>query len=448
MIDILTSLFYFLIALSILVTIHEYGHYKVARIFGIKVLRFSIGFGKSLYSRKMRNGTEFSISMIPLGGYVKMLDEREGEVSEEEKPFAFNRRPVFQRIAVVCAGPMANFLFAIFAFWLVYMIGVKSYAAFVGNIVPNSLASLADIQQGQEILSVDEQATPTMESAYLALMSRTGDSGELTLTMQNNTLEQQKKVVLNLSHSSLEYKSIFDVLGFDLDLPSIKAKAWEVLPGHPGAKAGLRSGDEIISVNGIVINDWLQFVSYIRERPNSNINVEFIRDNIVHKTILHTESHKTESGDVGFIGMQVDQRWYDQFVKIERYSPIEALSKSIQHTWDLSVLTVKMLYKMVSGKATWENISGPISIAQGAAHSAKSGIETYLAFLALISVSLGVMNLLPIPLLDGGHLLFYLVEFITRRPIPAQLQNIGFAIGIMILLGLTGIALYNDFTRF
>lgn len=440
-----------LATLAILVGIHEYGHYWVARRCGVKVLRFSIGFGKSIATWKDKYGTEFSFALIPLGGYVKMLDEREGEVSAEELDQAFNRKPVLQRMAVVVAGPAANFLLAIAAYWFLFMSGESGIVPRIGSVEAGSVAEMAGLEAGQEIVSIDGVDTPTWQAVSFRLLDRIGDSGPIHFAVKypNSDVIYESEAVLDVWLSEQETPDLFGGLGLTMYRPEVLPRFEEVTQGAPADKAGLQSGDLALRADGVSMTLWMDFVDYVRARPGEPINLEYQREGELRSTTLTPDSITDNNGDtIGRVGLgpQLPELPEDMKRSFDR-GPVESLVASVKRTTELSVFTLNSIKKMVMGLISPKNLSGPITIAKVASASAKSGLEAYISFLALLSVSLGVLNLLPIPVLDGGHLMYYTIELLFGRPVPEKIQMMGYQVGLFLVLGIMVLAVYNDIAR-
>lgn len=449
--ELIQTILAFVVALGILVTVHEYGHYWVARRVGVKILRFSIGFGRGLWStNKGEDETEFVIAAIPLGGYVKMLDEREGEVPDELRHRAFNNQTLGARTAIVLAGPMANFLFAFVVYWAMYIAGVSGPRPVVGEVIPHSLAATAGLKTGEEIKGVNGQSSPTWDNVFRSATTAILDSSSIVLRVVNEDGYERDVLISlgNISVDDLSRGKFFDKVGFEPYRVPIEPLIGRVIAGDPAALAGIRSGDRVISADGNDITTWLEWVEYVRARPEEAINVILQRDS-VRLTLSLTPKRVERNGTVfGRIGAEVDVSNVDAVpLGTERYGIWQAMPRAIERTGEVVTITLKFLRKMVLGEASMENLSGPISIASYARQSAEMGFSRFLDFLGLVSISLGVLNLLPIPLLDGGHLLYYLIEFATRRPVPESVQLIGHQIGLVFLLGLMGLAVYNDIVR-
>ena len=440
-----------LATLAVLVAVHEFVHFWVARRCGVKVLRFSIGFGPALYNWRDRLGTQYSISAVPLGGYVKMLDEREGEVPEQELEQAFNRKPVLQRIAVVSAGPLANFVLAIAVYWLLFLGGEAGYAPLIGEVEPGSLADVAGLEAGQEIIAVDGQETPTWQALSFRLLDRIGDTGTVAFAVKypGSDVVYESEVHLDRWLSDQEQPDLFGGLGIAMYTPAVPPLVDQVVPGGAADRIGMVSGDLVLRADGVDLPLWMDWVEYVRERPEQAIELEYERDGELIRALIVPDREVDESGEafgrVG-LGVALPDMPPEMLREFDR-GPLQALGASFERTGELTVFTLKSIKKMIQGLISPKNLSGPITIAKVASASAKSGVEAYFSFLALLSVSLGVLNLLPIPVLDGGHLLFYLVELLAGRPVPEKIQAVGFQLGLFLVLGIMVLALYNDFSR-
>ncbi len=449
--DLISTIAITLGTLGILVAVHEYGHFWVARRCGVKVLRFSIGFGKSLCSWRDRHGTQYSIAAIPLGGYVKMLDEREGEVAPEELDQAFNRKPVLQRIAVVAAGPLANFALAIVAYWALFMGGETGYAPVVGAVEVGSVADLAGLEEGQEIIAVDGEETPTWQALSFRLLDRIGDSGSIHFTVKypDSDMVYESEAPVQRWLADQEEPDLFKGLGLRLYTPEIPPVVGEVVADGAGARAGLQPGDQVLSADGIAMPLWMDWVDYVRARPGQAMTLELRRDGEPRTVTITPEAVTEADGEVvGRVGIAVQQpAMPDAMLREFQRGPLESLGAAVTRTGDLTVFTLSSIKKMLQGLISPKNLSGPITIAKVASASAKSGLESYIGFLALLSVSLGVLNLLPIPVLDGGHLLYYTVELVVGKPVPEKIQVLGYQVGLFMILGIMMLALYNDFAR-
>ena len=446
---VLSSIFFFIVALGILITVHEFGHYWVARKAGIKVLRFSVGFGKPLWSKTAgKDQTEYVVAAIPLGGYVRMLDEREGEVAPEEVHRAFNRQSLGKRVAVVFAGPLFNFILAIVAYWLIFVVGVTGMKPIVGEVSEQSIAAMGGLQQGDHIVEIGGRTTPTWEVAVVAMLDNALNTGKVAIKVEEaDTARQVERVILlDKIPEDLNRGGLLDFIGIRPYRPLIPPIIGKLAPNGAAESAGVLVGDKVIAADGQTIKDWEQWVDYVRARPEQAIVVEVERDGARYELEI---TPARVDGNVGKIGAGVRLLEMPDELKSEvRYGAGEALINATIKTWDMSILTLRMLGKMVIGDISLSNLSGPISIARYAGYSASIGFISFLSFLAIVSISLGVLNLLPIPMLDGGHLFYYLVEFIKGSPVSEATQILGQKIGVAMLLGMMVLAFYNDILRF
>ncbi len=442
----------FVIALGLLIAIHEFGHYWVARRVGIKVLRFSIGMGKSLWTRVSKvDGTEFTIAAIPLGGYVKMLDERVDTVSPGERHMAFNQKPLWARAAVVIAGPLANFILAFLAYWLVMMIGISGIAPLLGPVAPDSPADIGGFKPEDRLLSVNGTATPSWSDARLALLDAGLDTSVPALIEVETVSGIRTTRELALADVSV-LKDGGDPLagmGFSNWYPHIEPLIGTVLPDGAAASAGLEPGDKVLSVDGEPIESWLDFVNAVRPNADQSLSLMVDRDGQQVAVDITPQPIEVDGVTIGRVGVTENQSaaLFDKARITVQYPLGTALVKALQRTWDMTTLTIRMLGKLVTGQASLDNISGPISIAQFAGQSASIGIDHYINFIAMISISLAVLNLLPIPMLDGGHLVYFAVEAVTRKPVSERVQMIGQQIGLVLLGSLMFLAFYNDIWR-
>jgi len=439
-----------LLTLGILVAFHEFGHFWVARRCGVKVLRFSIGFGRAIWQTTDRYGTEYTIAAIPLGGYVKMLDEREGDVAPSERGSAFNSQSVWKRIAIVSAGPLANFLLAILVFWGLFLRGESGLVPVIEAVEPNTPAYFAGLESGQEIVSVDGRETPTVNALNFGLLERLGDTGEVEIAARypGSDVIYSSSAPINRWLAGVENPDPLSGLGITLEMPVILAVVDEVTPEGPAERAGFLPGDEIVAADDETISDWGDWVDYVRSRPGSRVVATVVRDGMRLPIEVVPERRSLEGGDIGSVGMSVQVPAFpeDRVRTFER-GPIEALVAAVNRTLDLTLFTFESMIKMLKGLISPDNLSGPITIAQIAASSAESGLLSWFSFLALLSVSLGALNLLPIPVLDGGHLLFYGIEAISGRAVPERIQAYGYQLGFALVLSLMAFALYNDVAR-
>jgi len=440
-----------LATLGLLVTIHEYGHFWVARRCGVKVLRFSIGFGKTLLRWQDKQGTEFVLAAIPLGGYVKMLDEREGDVATEFLPYTFNRKPVLSRLAIVAAGPLANFALAVLVYWLLFAAGVSGVVPIIDAVTPGSIADLADLEPGQEILAVDGEETPTWQALHLRLMNRIGESGgiEFTVKYPDSEVEYQSSAQLNRWLAGDEAGDLMAGIGIELYRPELLPVIAQVVAASPAEQAGLLEQDVILSADGHDMADWSAWVDYVRARPGQKMDISYRRQGSDYHTSLTPATQFDEQnkpfGQVG-LGVKLPE-WPEHMQRSFSYGIVGAGAQALKKTWSMSVFTLESIKKMLLGLISPKNLSGPITIAKVASASAAAGLESYLSFLALLSISLGVLNLLPIPVLDGGHILFNLMELISGKAVSEKIQMVGYQLGFFVIVAVMGLALYNDLAR-
>jgi regulator of sigma E protease len=446
----LLTLFYFLLALLLLITVHEYGHFIVARLCGVKVLRFSFGFGKVLASWRSKKGTEYAWSLFPLGGYVKMLDEAEGPVPTNERHLAFNRKPIWARIAIVLAGPLFNFIFAFIALWLVLIIGIKSLAPIISEVKPNSIAAQAGLTAQQEILSLNNTPIDSWRDFQYALMPLLGTQEPVNIVVRAIGGSERKTLILPLTTWQLDPKKpdVLGSLGIVPFIPSVPPIVGEVMENSPAFTARLQSEDKIISVNNQPITDWLLLVEFIKKHPNERIALALTREGQLKEFVIHTGSVMNNGKTEGMLGVRSKKvNWPPNWLRLQRETPFHAISTAFEQTVSLTGTTFALIGRLAMGKLSLQSISGPVGIAQGAGESGRSGLPYYLSFLALVSISLGVLNLLPIPMLDGGHLLYYLLELVYRRPLSEKVQSAGIYLGLVLLFTLMVIAITNDLTR-
>ncbi len=449
--DFLQSVLALIVTLGILITIHEFGHFWVARRCGVKVLRFSIGFGKPLFSWHDRKGTEYVIAALPLGGYVKMLDDSEGEVAPELAGQAFHHKSLSQRFAIVAAGPIANFILAIFTYWLIFIIGTQVPAPLIGKVNQGSVAEQAGLQVGDEILSINGAATNSWQDVGINLLAHMGETTKLNVEVQPTNSSQTKSLELPLNNflAGQESPDPFSSLGLGAWQPKLEAVLGSIQPNSAAERAGLEVGDKILAINNLPVADWHELVQVLQASPKQQLSVLVERQQRELNLTLTPAVRIAETGtEIGFIGAgTVMPSWPEELLREERFGPFDALIKAHQKTAQMTWLTLSSLGKMVTGLISPSNLSGPITIARVASESAKSGWESYLSFLAYVSISLGILNLLPIPVLDGGHLFFYTLEAIRRKPVSVQVQEAATRIGLALLGGLMLMAFYFDLMR-
>jgi len=441
----------FAVALGVLIVIHELGHFVVARWCGVKVLRFSVGFGKPLLLKRFGvDGTEWAIGAFPLGGYVKMLDEREGEVAPHELPRAFNRQSVYRRSAIVVAGPLANLVLAVLLYWVLFMHGVPGIKPVLGDVPAATAAAAAGFQRGDELITIEKQRVPTWQDVRWVLLKRALQHEVLGVEVRN---AQGATAVRHLDMGGVTGDDLeadfLDKLGLTHFQPELKSVVESVLPRGAAARGGLAAGDVIVSVDGQPVSLWEDVVVRVRQSPARPLTMQVKRADAVRVLQIVPDSVVENGKTVGKIGAAAafDPKLMQKLVTEVRYAPPRALREAFAKTWDTSVFSLKMMGKMFFGEVSWRNISGPITIADYAGQSAHLGWMPYLGFLALISISLGVLNLLPIPLLDGGHLMYYMAEIVKGSPVTEKTMEIGQQIGIAILLTLMAFAFYNDINR-
>ena len=457
------TLIAFIVTIGLLVTIHEYGHFQVARWCGVKVLKFSIGFGKPLWQKTFgRDNTQFVLAAIPLGGFVKMLDERElkaeqaadpklpkANYSEAELQRAFNRQNVWKRIAIVIAGPLANLLLAIILYWALFMLGVTGTRPIIGEVVSGSLAAQASLTSGEVIQKINGELISSWQEARWILLEESleNKSVEIETINQNNELFQH-----SLSFAGVNNDTEVDVLkkiGLAEYRPVIAAIIGEILSDSAAEKAGFKIDDKILSIDGVTISDWEQVVNIIKSSPNKKLWFEIERAQKTLRIDVTPEKVNENSESIGRMGatVKINQKELDKLLVEFSYSPRISLQKAVSKTWDTSIFSLKMLGKMLLGQVSLKSVSGPVTIADYAGKSANMGLKTFLSFLALVSISIGVLNLLPIPVLDGGHLMYYMVEIFKGSPVSENIMLAGQKIGFVILGLLMTLAIFNDVNR-
>jgi regulator of sigma E protease len=440
---ILERALWFIVAISVLVAAHEFGHFYVARRLGFKVLRFSIGFGRPLLS--WRGGPpdhiEYWLSAIPLGGYVKMLDEHEGPVASADRPRAFHQRPVWQRVAVLLAGPGFNFLFAILAYWLMFVTGVQALKPIIAGVEPDSVAAAAGLTSGDQIESVGGHDTLTWENATLRILDELLGDGRIELTVRDpsGSTRDLELDVRGRAQELTEPSILFRGLGLE---PGPAAVVGSVVEDSPAERAGLEAGDLVIRADGQPIEGWAQWVDFLQQRPGATVDLTVLRRGREVALTATLETMNEDGRTFGRIGANAPELFAEQ-----RYGILESVPRGVQKTWEVSAFTVSMIAHMITGEVSLKNMSGPLSIADIAGSSANAGLAVFLSFLAAVSISLGILNLLPIPLLDGGQIVYQLAEWVKGSPLSERAMVIGQQIGIFFVIALTGFAFYNDIVR-
>lgn len=448
--DWLMSVPAFIVAIGVLVAIHEYGHFWVARRMGVKVLRYSIGFGTRIWGfTGRRSGVEYWLSAIPLGGYVKMLDEREGAVAESEKPYAFNRQHPAKRIAIVAAGPGVNFLFAILAYWFVFMIGIAGIKPVIGPVADGTLAAASGLQARDEIVAIDDRPVGDWQELRLTLLDRGLDGDPITLDVARPDAGR-RSMTIDLSSAPSDPEALFERLGLAPYQPPATPRIAGVVEDSPAARAGLESGDDVTAIDGRALDSPQDLVDYVQARPGERVELDVTRDGErleLPVTLARVDGDDGEPrGQLG-ARIGVDAAAWDAMRTTRQLGPLAAIPAAVDKTWEVSALTVRLMARMVTGDVSWRNVSGPIQIANIAGQTASVGLEAFVGFLALVSVSLAVLNLLPVPVLDGGHLLYYSIEWIRGRPLSEAVQVAGQQAGMVALLMLMTLAFYNDILR-
>lgn len=446
----LLTIIYFAIALFLLVTIHEYGHFLAARLCGVKVSRFSFGFGKVLARWHDKKGTEYVWSILPLGGYVKMLDDSVDEVPESERHLAFNNQPLLARVAIVVAGPLFNFLFAFVALWLALIIGIQSLAPMIEKVKPGSPAAAAGFRAKEEILSLDDKPVASWRDVQYAIMPFVGSDEDIPVQVKSLSSGQARTLILPLSSWNLNNKrtDLLGSLGIEPFIPKIPPVVGEVVVDSPSSLAGIEKNDHILQMNGKPFDDWLELVSYVRANPGKKLTLSILRGKqqiAISVMIGSKQTGMKQEGYLGLLSQKID--WPEKWLRFQRQKPLAALATALSQTLEITGTTFSLIGRFISGKLALQHLSGPVGIAQGAGDSGRNGLSAYLFFLALVSISLGVLNLLPIPMLDGGYLLFYFIEFVTRRPLSDTIKSIGLYIGLTLLIIIMVLALHNDISR-
>lgn len=456
------TIFAFIFTLGLLITIHEYGHFIVARMFNVKVLRFSIGFGKPIWQTKFgQDQTELVIAAVPLGGYVKMLDEREIEegikngestllLAPADLQRAFNRLPVLKRMTVVLAGPVANLLLAIVLYWGLLVSGTMALKPIIGAVPPNTLAASLGFKEDDFIQSVNGEKAQTWQEVRWEIMSHATEKSPVSVRVMN---EKYGNKVIELDVQKIDFEDtktdFMEQIGLVPKQPEVVAKIGEIVKDSAAEKAGLKGGDVVIAMQNQKIRSWEQFVSTIKSHPNQQTQLRVIREQKEIDLLITPDAIEENGQVIGRIGagVQVDQEALSKFLIETHETPLNALVKACQKTWETSIFSLKMLGKMLMGEVSWKMMSGPVTIASYAGQSASMGVKVFIGFLALMSISIGVLNLLPIPVLDGGHLMYYMVEFFTGRPVSEAVLVAGQKVGLFLIGSMTALALFNDISR-
>ena len=430
-----------------LIAIHEFGHYWIARKLGVKVLVYSIGFGPTVLNwTSKKSGIQYRLSALPLGGYVKMLDEREGDVKAEDLPFAFNRQSPWKRIAIVAAGPLINLIFAVLLFWVLFLPQQEQLNTRVGKVIPETPAAIAGLQVGDKVVAIDGKTTSTWEALNFALVDRAGETGQIQVQAEHQG--QLKNFSLPIQHFLKDQtQSALDTLGFLPYRPKIEPIIDQLVSDGAASRQGMQKGDKILAIDGVKTPDWFDVVDIVQKSPEKLLKIDVERQGKVLQLQVMPQGKRDNMGNVtGMLGVQTKSAHItvpSQYKQTIQYTPVQAFGKAVQKTGEISSMILNSMTKMVRGLIGLENLSGPITIAKVAGQSAEMGWQTFISFMALMSVSLGILNLLPIPMLDGGHLVYYFIEAIRGKPVSEQIQMIGFKIGMVLLGSMMVLALFN-----
>ncbi len=449
----------FVFALSVLVFFHELGHYAVARFFNVKVITFSIGFGKKLWSRRFGpDQTEWALSLIPLGGFVRMVDEAEGDVSPEDLPRAFSRQSVYKRFAIVAAGPLVNLVLACFIFWGVFVGGIDEPRARLGQPPAQTQAAYAGLESGDEITAVNEEPVRSWSELHWLVVKHTVDGGSIQLSLKTEDGRRLERE-LSLEGVSLEGENADPLrqLGLTLWRPFAPPVFADVVEGKAAAAAGILKNDRVLSVDEKPISSMTELMNVIKASPGNSLMMRVLGEDGGERQVNVTPAaEKDDRGQlVGRIGVSISdgmtdalrQEWHETMMQRVSYGPIESIGKAVLKTWESSILTLRLMGRMVIGEMSWKSVSGPISIANYAGKAAQMGLEHLINLMAALSVGLGVLNLLPIPVLDGGRLMYYLYEIVRGKPLPERFSDYGQRIGLAMILALMAIAFFNDISR-
>ncbi|MEX5379430.1 RIP metalloprotease RseP [Acinetobacter towneri] len=440
-----------ILLLGPLIAIHEFGHYFVARKLGVKVLVYSIGFGPTILKwTSKKSGIQYQLSALPLGGYVKMLDEREENVAEADLPYAFNRQHPWKRIAIVAAGPLINLIFAILLFWVLFLPAQEQLNTRVGKVLADTPAATAQMQAGDKITAIDGTPVTTWEKLNFALVDRVGETGKIQVQAERaGEIKTFSLPIQNFLND--QSQSPLDVLGFTPYRPQIPAIVSKLSEDGAAIRQGMQEGDQIVAIDGVKMNDWYDVVQVVQASPEKLLKVDVLRNNQVQQLEVMPQGKRDNMGNVsGVLGVQSNPGKIvipEDYKQTIQYSPSEALFMAVDKTGQLSSMILNSIVKMVRGLIGLDNLSGPITIAKVAGQSAEMGWQTFISFMALMSVSLGILNLLPIPMLDGGHLVYYFIELIRGKPVSEQIQLVGLKIGMVLLGSMMLLALFNDIMR-
>ncbi len=440
-----------ILLLGPLIAIHEFGHYIVARKLGVKVLVYSIGFGPTLLKwTSKKSGIQYQLSALPLGGYVKMLDEREGNVAEEDLPKAFNRQSPWKRIAIVAAGPLINLAFAVVLFWILFLPTQEQLNTRVGKVLPNTPAASVEMQVGDKITAVDGNETKTWEKLNFALVNRVGETGSIEIQADRAGQIQTFKLPIQ-DFLKNQNQSALESLGFTPYRPHIPAIATKLSADGAAIRQGMKQGDQILAIDGVKVKDWFDVVQIIQASPEKLLKIDVLRQNQRMQLQVMPQAQRDNMGNVsGVLGVQSIPGKINipaDYKQTIQYNPAEAFGMAVDKTGQISSMILNSIVKMVRGLIGLDNLSGPITIAKVAGQSAEMGWQTFISFMALMSVSLGILNLLPIPMLDGGHLIYYFIELIRGKPVSEQIQLVGLKVGMVLLGSMMLLALFNDFMR-
>ncbi len=448
MLDIIWSLGAFFVTLGILVTFHEFGHFWVARRCGVKVLTFSVGFGKALWQRRAKDGTVYQVSSIPLGGYVRMLDERIDDVAEIDRDKSFNSKSVGQRAAIVAAGPIANFILAIAVLWVMFLIGVPSVKPMLGSVTPNSIAAQVDWPIPSEVVSVNGAETEDWQQVNLAFAAALGNDSATVTVVDENQRSFTKTLDISSWRLGKEELPTFMALGLQPFQPEIYTELDYIEENSPAAQADLRVGDKILAFDGTLMDEWSQIRDAIMAAPGATVELAILRQQQQQKVSVTIGEREFDGSSYGFLGVEPRREAYPETYRfVQQYGIVDGLAKGAERTWELMVLSVKMIGKLITGTVSVTNLSGPVAIAEGAGTSASYGFVYFLGFLALISVNLGIINLVPLPMLDGGHLLFIAIESVRKKEVSERVQEMSYRIGGALIFALMAIAISNDVLR-